>query len=531
MTFSRIPPIITIFLVFFTIFVFLSFRTMTSVPFYDFDEAHRAENAKRMREYKSFFVSLTGSSQDRVEHLKIPLKENSDFYLYYHLERPPLVYILMILSTSIFGSNEWAYRLPSFLFGMLTIACLIFFAKKEKGNLFAVSVGLLSLVTSADLWLSSQYAQMDTGITFSLTASLLTLIYFVESRKNSLIFLSGIFFGFALLSKLQPAVIFIFPLIGLLILRKINIAQFFKFGLGFLIIFLPWVIHLIIKFGIKDVTQVMPGFALTSASIIDIHQKAPFFWYIRWWWEGFRPGWTIFLGLMIFDIASKNLNWKKITLLFYIFGGLLSFSIPINKIWWYVLPLIPAICYYIFLSVNDYIQNEKKVLDNLSFAIVIASLPLFLRSSNLINMIYGVSITSIVFLILKNKLTIKKNSRIKKQTIFYIIVAFSLLLFSLQFPKITPYHKNAKEVALYYKNLPYPKCLWLGDMPGEAMLFYSNAGELPPLNQTNQTTQIFSNCKDNFLITPKSYKSGKLILRRGNIRLYQLTKDSKWLSE
>ncbi|MBI2018639.1 glycosyltransferase family 39 protein [Candidatus Daviesbacteria bacterium] len=531
MAFSRILPLTAIFLIFFTLFVFLSIRTMTSVPFYDFDEAHRAENAKRMKEYKSFFVPLTGSSYDRVEHLKIPFRENGDFYLYYHLERPPLIYILMFISTTIFGDVEWAYRLPSFLFGILTIACLIFFIKKETGNIFAISIGLLSLITSADLWLSSQYAQMDTGITFFLTASLLTLIYFVQSRKTFLIFLSGIFFGFALLSKLQPAVIFIFPLIGLLILRKIHIADLFKFGLGFLIIFLPWMIHLIVKFGITDAIRIMPGFALTSASIINIHQKAPIFWYMRWWWDSFRPGWTIFLGLLIFDIVSKNLNWKKITLLFYIFGGLLSFSIAINKIWWYVLPLIPAICYYIFLSVNDYIQNEKKALDNLSFTIVVASLPIFLRSSNLISMIYGISITTIVFLILKNKLSIKINPRIKKQTIFYIVVAFSLLLFSLQFPKITPYHRNVKEVALYYKNLSYPKCLWLGDMPGEAVLFYSNAGEVPPLNQTNQTTQIFSNCKDNFLITPERYNGNKPIISRGSIRLYQLTKDSKWLSE
>lgn len=520
-----------IFLLFLAIFATKSLITMINVPFYDWDEAHRAENAKRMAEYKSYLVPLTGSSFDRVAHLKIPFKENPDFYLYYHLERPPLVYDLMILSTAIFGNGEWAYRLPSFLFGMLTIACLIFFIKKENGNIFAVSVGFLSLITSVDLWLSSQYAQMDTGITFFLNASLLTLIYFVQSRKTFLIFLSGIFFGFGLLSKLQPAVIFMFPLIGLLILRKINFVDLFKFGLGFLIIFLPWVIYLIIKFGITDVIRIMPGFALASASIVDINQRAPFFWYMRWWWESFRPGWTIFLAFLIFDISSKNLNWKKITLLFYIFGGLLSFSIAVHKIWWYVLPLIPAICFYIFLSANDFIKKEKNSINILAFAALLASLPIFLGASNLISMIYGFSITFIVFIFLKNKLIIKMNSKINKKTIFYVLVILSLLLFSLQFPKITIYHKNAKEVSLYYKDLPFPKCLWLGDMPREAVLFYSSAGEIPELTQTNEATQVFTNCKNNYLITPERYKKGKLVLRRGNIRLYQLTEDNRRLSE
>lgn len=504
---------------------------MGTVPFHDFDEAHRAENAKRMAEYKSFFVPLTGSSQDRIEQLKVPFRQNPDFYLYYHLERPPLIYDLMIISTSIFGKSEWAYRLPSFLLGILTILSLLIFAKKEKGGIFAISVGLLSIITSADFWLSSQYAQMDTGITLFLTVSLLTLIYFVQSGKPLLIYLSGIFFGLALLSKLQPAVIFIFPLIFLLILKKIKLSDLFKFGFGALIIFLPWVVYLIMKFSLKNVFQIMPGFALTSASIIDIHHQAPFFWYARWWWEGFRPGWTIFLAFFLYDLSLKNLNWKKVTLLSFIFGGLLSFSIPANKIWWYVLPLIPAVCFYIFLSAKDYILSEKKAIENLSFAILIASLPLFLRSSNFISMIYGILITFVVFLVLKNKLTFKVGFKINKETLFYIFVITSLLLFYLQFPKITPYHRNTKEVSLYYKSLPYHKCLWLGDMPGEAVLFYSNAGQVPVLTEANEATQIFSNCKNNYLITPERDKKRRLILRRGNIRLYQLTKDSQVLSE
>lgn len=516
-----------IFAAFSILFITKSVITMVKVPFHDFDEAHRAENAKRMLEYQSYFVPLTGSSQDRVEHLKTPFKQNRDFYLYYHLERPPLVYILMFISTSIFGPTEWVYRLPSFLFGILTISSLVFFAKKEKGDLLAISVGLLSLITASDLWLSSQYAQMDTGITFFLTVSLLTLLYFAEKRKNLLIYLSGSFFSFGLLSKLQPAVIFIFPIFGLLILKRISIVDLFKFVLGFLLIFLPWITYLTLKFGVIDLIQVMPGFALNSASIIDIHQKAPFFWYIRWWWEAFRPGWTIFLSIVFYDFATKNITWKKTTLLFYIFGGLLAFSIPVNKIWWYVLPLIPAVCFYIFLAVHDYLKDDPKAIENLSLAIVVSSLPIFLRSSNTLSLVYGILITATVFLILRKKLSLRISLGVKRVTVFYLSVVLSLLLFLLQFPVIIPYHRNTKEIALYYKSLPYPKCLWLGDMPGEAVLFYSNAGEVPLLDRN---TQIFVNCKNNYLITPDSY-TGKLILRRGNIRLYQLTQDSKNLSE
>lgn len=524
---SNLPRIpLLIFTLAFIVFAYLSFRSIIYVPFYDFDEAHRAENAKRMREYKSYFIPLTGSSQDRVEHLKTPLRENKDFYLYYHLERPPLVYILMILSTTIFGQEEWAYRLPSFLLGVSIFFVFLIFAKKEGYNLFALSLGLLTLFASGDLWLSSQYAQMDTGIALFLFLSLLSLVYYVSSKKPLLIFLSGIFFGLAALSKLQPVVIFIFPVLYLYVSRKIKLSDLVKLTCGFLFIFLPWVIYLIIKFGIKDVVNIMPGFAITSASIINIHQEAPFFWYIRWWWESFRPGWTIFIALLFYDLILGNLNWQKKALLSYILGGLLAFSIPINKIWWYVLPLIPAICYYIFLSSKDYLEKARESrnrLRNLSFAVVLASLPIFLRVSTTQALIYGLVISIITILVLQEKLVLKTYLGLGEKRVFYISLLLSLLLFLPQFPKIIPYHWNTKPVALYYKSLPNPKCLWLGDMPGEAALFYSNAGEIPILNKD---TQIFRNCKNNYLITPQRYKEGdkegELVTRRGNMRLYKL---------
>ena len=244
-------PLKIIFILAFIVYITASLRTMVQVPFYDFDEAHRAENAKRMKEYKSFLVPLTGSSFDRVEHLKIPFKDNPDFYLYYHLERPPLTYILMIISTTIFGNYEWTYRLPSFLLGMTIFAAFLFFAKKEdKNNIFAIALGFFVIFTSSDLWLSSQYAQMDTGITLFLFLSLLSLIYYCSFRKTFWLFLSGIFLGLSVLSKLQPVVIFVFPVLGLLIFKKLNLKELLKLIGGFLLIFLPWLFYLIFRFGI-----------------------------------------------------------------------------------------------------------------------------------------------------------------------------------------------------------------------------------------------------------------------------------------
>lgn len=514
----KIPINFLVLFIFFVIFVYSSVTTMVNVPLYDFDEAHRAENAKRMKEYKSFFIPLTGSSQDRAEHLKIPFKENPNYYLYYHLERPPLVYDLMIISTSIFGTSEWAYRLPSFLLGIFSFLVFLYFGGQEESkNKFAITIGLLALITSGDLWLSSQFAQMDTGITLFMFSALLSLVYYVIGRKTILIYLSGIFFGLALLSKLQPAAVFAFPLLFLLFTHTLKFKELFKFLAGFLLIFLPWIAYLVLKFGIVDVLNIMPGFAISSASFISIHLEAPVFWYIRWWWEAFRPGWTIFLALVIFDYTLKRLDLKKKILLFYIFGGLLVFSLPINKIWWYVLPLIPAVSYYVFLSVKDYLKNGGKLI-NLSFALIVASVPIFLRTSNTVSLIYGFSVTAIVLFILRDKLSIRID--LNKDKLFTISILLCLAFFLTQFPTIRPYHINTKSVAQYYRDLPYPKCLWLGDMPGESVLFYSEAGNVEKYIDKNP--QIYAACKNNYLITPERFKEGELLIRVGAIRLYKL---------
>lgn len=497
---------------------------MRDVPFHDFDEAHRAENAKKMKEYGSFLVPITGSPYDRVAHLKIPLRENPELHLHYHLERPPLIYDLMIISTSIFGTTEWAYRLPSFLFGIGIIAAFFVFAiNKNWKNIFALTIGFVALITSKDLWLSSQSAQMDTGITFFLFLSLMTLIIFCERRKILLIYISGIFFGLALLSKLQPAVIFSLPVMFLLLTKRLNIKDLVKFVAGFGLVFFPWVFYLTLRFGIKDVVNVMPGFAISSASIIDINHQAPLFWYIRWFWESFRPGWSLFLAFFIYDLIKLNFSWKKLALLSYIILGFLAFSVPQNKLWWYVTPLIPAICFYLFLSVTDFLKKYPEKIINLSIVTILVSLPILLQTTNTIGLLYGFLITIISYLTLRSKIKASLFEIIPSRFLFYIAIIISLVSFYLYFPKVIPYHRNTKPVGEYFKNLPGQKCLWIGDMPTEAALFYSNAGEVLPI-QTITHTGYFLKCPSNYLITPDDYDKGELMVRKGNIRLYKLNK-------
>lgn len=506
---------------------------MATVPFHDFDEAHRAEKAKRMKEYFSFLVPLSGSPQDRTHELKVPLKENHSLFLYYHPERPPLVYWLMIVSTSIFGKSELAYRLPSLLMAIATIVTLVTAAIfTTKLNFSALIISLVAFLASSDLWLSGQYAQLDTTLTFFLFLSLSSLILYIEKRKNSLLLISGISFSLAVLSKGQPAAIMILPLLTLFLLKKLTMREIIRFFLYSSMILLPWFILLAIYFDLGNFIKIFANFTVYSAAIEYSHLKAPIYWYVRWWWDFLRPGWAIFLALLIYDIINHQLNFKKWALLSYIVGGLLFFSVAVNKIWWYVLPLVPAIAYYIYISVSDYLSKDRDKLINLSAVILLASLPIFLADLNRVTLIYGFLIT-LMCLWLISLPPLKLLSKFR-EVILGLAIILSLSLFLLHFPKIEPYHQNTKLVAEVFSGLPGRKCLLTYDMPPETALFYSNAGEIILLLQDRK---LLPNC-ENYLITPaeiqnidlsysykgKTYnlKEAQIIFQKGTMKLIHL---------
>lgn len=506
-----------ILLLFFGIFAAKSITIMKETPFYEFDEAHRAETAKRMKEQGSFLIPVTGSPYDRDINLKIASKDSPFIYLYYHLERPPLVYLLMIVSVSILGSYELSYRLPSFLLGMSIFLSYYVFAKKivVKLNLYALALGFLALLTSSDLWLSSQYAQLDTGISGFLFLSLLLLIFYCTKKKKIILYLAGLSFGLAVLSKGQPAIIMIIPLTFLVLWKKLSVKEVFIFFACTAIALLPWLFNIIIKFGIDKFIQNFFGFAVSSASIPDVHQKAPFFWYARWFWESLRPGWTLFLAFLFLDIWHGNFNWTKATLATYIIGGLVMFSFPANKIWWYVLPLVPAIAFYIFLSASDYLKSDYKRIAYLALATIISSLPVFLSVSNKVTLLYGAIILACTLFVLKIN-RVKKIERFGRG-LFVLSIIFSALWFYQRFPKIVPYSWETKPVAQYFARLSGPKCLWVKGMPVEEVLFYSNAGEAKLLDQN---TYFDTHCK-NYLIFHKKRLGEFAELVKDKTVLYQ----------
>ncbi|PIT97683.1 hypothetical protein COT77_00020 [Candidatus Berkelbacteria bacterium CG10_big_fil_rev_8_21_14_0_10_41_12] len=550
---KRLFPLLVLVLFSF-LFLFRSVTNITTIPFHDYDEAHRAEGARNMRLHNFFLSPLVGNPYSKNAKISFPYLLDETKTVYAQTGRPPLVFNLMAFSSSLFGDYEWVYRLPSLFLGLAVFEAIVlsvYFLAKKKPNLLALIVALLAIITSYDWWLSAQMAHLDTAVSLFTALAVFLLILFAQNKNKFFLATSGISLALAILSKGQPAVIFLFPLIYLLLIKKISLKETFSLGLTTLIVLSPWVISFDRQLGFGAWFKTYFGGYVASPSSTKIGggdptQAAPIFWYLRWWFDTLRPGIYLFGAFFLYDLVKKRLSWQKIALLAYIFGGFGLFSYAKSKVWWYVLPIIPAISIYLYLAISDYLKERKYGLINLSLAIFLASLPLFLFRTNTVSLAYGFITTALVFLILKLPITdyllritgyilpvtnyvlrvtcyllpVARNLKLEiRNLLFILVLATSLSLFSLRFPSPSPTHYETKEVGHFFQTLPYPKCLWVEeDFPYEAILYYSRVGELDYLDESSS---LDPNCQ-NYLVVSKNLEDFDLVYQSDPVRLYKI---------
>lgn len=541
---------------------------MTTIPFHDFDEAHRAEGSRNMVQEDFFLAPLVGSPYYQGAKISLPYSFDKTKTLFAQTGRPPLVFSLMAASSSFFGDYEWAYRLPSLIFGLSVftgLASAIYFLAKKKPNFLALAVALLAIITSYDWWLSAQMAHLDTAVSLFTALAVFLLIIFAQNKNKAFLFLTSLSLALAILSKGQPAVIFVFPLIYLFLIKKITIKETLTLLVAALIFLFPWIVSFDKLLGPGAWLKTYFGKYVTSPSSTKIGggdptQSAPIFWYLRWWFDTLRPGVFLFGAFFLLDLVKKRLSWPKITLLVYILAGFGLFSYAKSKVWWYVLPILPAVSLYLYLAITDYLKEKKTNLVNLSLAILLASLPFFLFRSNTISLAYGFIVTALVFFILnwqlgsrlieigqfiirqflKRRLIVVPqrvhgiSSLLQKKglaeltprqpfsiLLFSLSLMFSCLFFSFRFPAPTPNHPETKAVGQFFQTLPYPKCLLVEeDFPYEAILYYSRVGQLDYLDEDYA---LDPNCQ-NYLVADKPLEEENLnlIFQSGPVRLYEM---------
>lgn len=495
-----------IFLLVLTVFGYTALKNMSLLPFSEFDEANRAEGARNMAKFSYWWAPITGSPFFRRDDLSFKFNDNSKVNI--HLERNPLVFIKMAGFVKIFGDKEISYRLPSFIFSLGTMLLLFLLFKKEP---LLSLLSLTPLLFSYDWWSSSQMAHLDIGLTFFMTVALVLLIFGKEKKDNW--FILSIFIFLAFLSKGQMIIFLITPLFMALFLGKISIKSFIKTGLmTFLLIFIS-LLPILTRHGFKTWFDVyVMGILSSRATTTDLSQAAPVWWYGYWWMFSFRWGVFLFVPLLCRDIFEKRIDKEKLILFVFIVFNFLLMSLAKNKVWWYVMPLMPAISMYIYRSIEN--TNKEKKLFNLLIVFLISVVPLFWQIE--ISLKRVVAYCALVVFI--NTFVLIKDFKVKKipEWFFVPIILFSAFIFYRKFPRPSA---SFPEVRKLLSGIDLSdSCLFVENMPYEGVMYYSKAGEINYWQE-----EVKKGCP-NYLVSPNNFEFEK-IKEVDRLKLYKIVNE------
>ncbi len=269
--------------------------------------------------------------------------------LSFWIAKPPLNMWLMALSYQAFGVSNITSRLPSAIFGSLSLVLVFYLGKK----LYNSSVGFLSAIilgTFTTYYAFATHAMTDVPFVFFIIAS---IYFFIVSQKtekpNRYTVLSGLFFGFALMTKQLEALILPLIMFTYLLATKRSIRFFFTkqftlfWGVG-LLLFSPWLIDMGISFGPQFWHYYFFYSAVTrTISPIEGHAESYLFYFNylankEMWWSILLP---FGIGLCGFKAIFKHSKADSLIIL-WLSLVLLVFTLAQTKLYWYILPAFPA---------------------------------------------------------------------------------------------------------------------------------------------------------------------------------------------
>lgn len=322
--------------VLFALALFLLFINLGKNHFIPWDEAIYANIARNMIESKDYFVMNW-----------IPGKV--------WFEKPPLYMWLISLSMSMVGYSELAARLPSAIFGLLTIL-LIYLMGSKLFSKTAGFISALSVLTSIHFLYYARTSMLDITTTFFIT---LSLYFYFRTREKNLIcnmVFSGIAFGLAVMTKgvigfIPAIVIFLFEIYSYLAkeqkLSKQRLLGYLSFILSGGLIFIPWHALMYQKFGFPFIKNYFLYHVVDRATTAIEDKGRPFFWYLTVMKVSMRLWFVVLLGAFPYAIhkvikKDRVCSQKYIFVVLWFLVIFLIFSVSKSKLIWYIIPIYPA---------------------------------------------------------------------------------------------------------------------------------------------------------------------------------------------
>ena len=287
-------------------------------------------------------------------------------------DKPPLFFWLIALSSYLWqGFTPFAVRFPAAFFGTLTVLFTFLLGR----ILFHPRIGFFSgliLATSLQFAYLSIRANIDTTLTFFITASLLCFWYGQnrqeKNKKGGLgrFSIYGFYIGMAFATLAKGPVGFILPLLVTLVYlvlgkdwRGIKEMRLLPGMLLFLGIILCWYLPAVWKGG--------RGYLNDTLLVHSIHRYSqgwaklrPIYYYLSDFPINFSP-WIVFLpSAFVYAYSRKNLEKRRESLFLTIWFAVIFifFSLSKGKRTLYLLPLFPAASLLVGGLLYDFIFSQ-----------------------------------------------------------------------------------------------------------------------------------------------------------------------------
>jgi len=320
--------------------LFLYFIGNTSINLTDPDEVFYSDTAKEMLANNSFLTPLIfGKPQ---------------------FEKPPLFYWLLMASFKVFGVNTFAARLVPALCGFIGVLGTYFFMRK----IFDTSVSFYAaLILSAAFLYFGLSKTAITDIVFSVFVTLALYAFYLWYRLKDGVYIAlfMIFLSLAVLTKGPVAVVLsLAAIILFLILAKdIKVLPAFLLN-GYWLVFLAlgcgWFVYASLRYGREFTWEFFVRDNWHRILYAEHPHSDKWYFYPAVIIGGVFP-WTAFLLFL-----GKGFKRYRNEYLFFVSWALsvfLIFTLVHSKLASYILPLFPAICCAIAVSLGSLSERSK----------------------------------------------------------------------------------------------------------------------------------------------------------------------------
>lgn len=250
-------------------------------------------------------------------------------------EKPPLLYWMVAVAVKFGFGQDLAPRLPV---ALLSVGFLLFYWRmlhQQMGDP-AASYATLILGTSAGWVAYSRVAVTDLPMAAAFGAALLLACDWLRSADLRRLFWAGLCLGLAILAKGFVPVVLSLPLLWL---GRRHWRQLWRLALGAVLVAGPWYALVGLRHGRVFFEDFILKHHLERFASESLQHVQPFWYYAPVLLAGLVP-WTPLLAL----VRAPEAGSVRAFYLWWAAFGLLFFSLSVNKLPGYLLPLLPAVC-------------------------------------------------------------------------------------------------------------------------------------------------------------------------------------------